>query len=159
MAHRVVEGLKFAQLAERPQGMPSRRPRGSRGFGLRFEGQFAKALSALYPSKVRHGQWFYYSDLHGPGYAQPDVLLLAYATPIIFECKLTECQAGRDQIRELYAPVIASAMRQTPLGIVVTRHLTKETNLALVCDSLAQALRAARTGVTPTLHWLGRGPL
>ncbi len=151
--HRVVEGLRYAALAERPPGIPKGRPRGTKAVGLRFERALAKKLPT-----ARHGQWFYYVDRNGPGYCQPDLYFEEQGRLIVLECKLTDCDGARGQILDLYAPVLSKALGKPVQGIIVVRHLTRNTELELVHGSLALAKVACQTQI-PILHWLGTGPL
>lgn len=152
-AHRVIVGLTAAMTCASP--WPSEpRFRGTKGAGIRFE----KAAAAKIKGCIR-GQWFKYTDANGVGYCCPDILLPVEGHTLILECKLTEVEQARMQLAELYSPVIRMAFDRPTASIVVARHLTKETNTALVVDSLKAAIGIALRGFVPTLHWLGRGPI
>jgi len=112
----------------------------------------------LAPGSVLHGQWFYFIDADGPGYCQPDHIVILPDEVVVFECKLTECEQGRSQLRRLYFPVVERCFGLPTRGIVVTRHLTKETELALVTDDLSIALQFKENAIA-TLHWRERTPL
>lgn len=77
---------------------------------------------------------------------------------IIFECKLTETDWGRLQLTQLYFPVVARALNRKVRGVVVTRHLTKETNIASITDDIGIAIASAGFNI-PTLHWREANPL
>jgi hypothetical protein len=126
--------------------------------GLKYEKDFGDVIAKLAPGRVLHGQWFHFVDANGPGYCQPDHIVVLPDEVVIFECKLTECEQGRSQLRELYFPVVERWAYRPARGIVVTRHLTKETELDLVTDDLGLALQL-RAGVIATLHWRERTPL
>lgn len=159
MGHRVVENLRSAWLCEKPPSIPTSRPRGVKRTGINYEKNFGKALSGVFPhDRMMAGQWFHFSDANGFGYCQTDWLVICPLEVLIFECKLTDTEKGRSQINRLYRPVVEAVFKLPVRGIVVTRHLTKETELALVCDQMKMA-RAFNPGVVPTLHWRERAPL
>lgn len=134
------------------------RPRGAKRLGYKYEADFAKALAEKYPAAVLFGQWFQFNDRNGKGYCQTDIILKTTKINIIFECKLTDVDTGRSQLSHLYFPVVEKALGKPVLGIVVTRHLSKETLMHLVVDTLKDAVLSAQTCI-PTLHWRERAPL
>ena len=152
---RFVAGLTQAhRLPGRPSCIPGGYARkGAKAYGLRYERTVALRTGGL------HGIWFSYVDANGLGYCQPDVLLGMDGELIILECKLTEVDDARKQLAHLYLPVVAKATGRPTRGIVVTRHLTRETNPSNVCSSLGEALKRATSDYAPTLHWIGRGPI
>lgn len=106
-----------------------------------------------------HGVWWLYSDASGAHYCQTDVVMLLDGMAYVLECKLTEVGQARQQLERLYLPVVSAALKRPARGIVVVRHLSRETELDKVRTNLAEALRAATPGYCPTLHWIGRGPI
>lgn len=156
--HRIVAGLISAFPCPKPNTIPISRPRGVRAVGLRFERAFVKALKLKWPSQVLAGQWFQYQDINGKGHCQTDVMLVFAEEVIIFECKLTETDWGRLQLTQLYFPVVARALNRKVRGVVVTRHLTKETNIASITDDIGIAIASAGFNI-PTLHWREANPL
>ena len=160
MSHRIVDGLFLATPCRKPASVPAV-PKGIRGakrYGYKYEGAFAAAMEQKFPSACMAGQWFQFNDRNGSGYCQPDLILRTAKLNIIFECKLTDVATARSQLSHLYFPVVKSALGKPVVGIVVTRHLTKETMLELVVDTLAQAVARAKE-IIPTLHWRERTPL
>ena len=105
-----------------------------------------------------HNQWFWFIDRNGAGHCCTDVILDLGHRLVVLECKLTDVDEARSQLEHLYKPVLAMAYGKPVAGVVVTRHLTRLTELSTVVDSLASALKAP-LGALPTLHWLGRGPI
>lgn len=161
-SHRIVDSIFAATPCKKPDCIPTQHPtrtRGARRLGHKYEEAFAKALEAKFPSCVLSGQWFQFNDRNGKGHCQTDVILRAARTNIIFECKLTDVDAARSQLSHLYFPVVERALGKPVLGIVVTRHLSKETQTALVVDNLHDAVLLAKAGKLPTLHWRERAPL
>ena len=152
---RHVAGLTYAnRLPARPTSIPLSRPRnGSKRYGLKFEQSVARRTGG------QHGIWFSFLDANGPGYCQPDVLLGIDGEIIVLECKLTDVAEARKQLAYLYLPVVGRALGKPCRGIVVVRHLTRETTLANVVTSMGQALKQASATYYPTLHWIGRGPI
>ena len=153
---RNVVGLQYAALCLRPAHIPRSRPKGAKAAGLRYE----KALSAAIP-RAEHGQWFEFRDLNGPGHCQSDLIIVGQKRVVVIECKLTEVDQGRAQLRVLYFPIVEMVWPdKKPLGIVAARHLSKEGDLTLVETTLKGAIeRAERQKVIPTLHWMERMPL
>lgn len=158
MGHRVVSGLLSAWCCPRPNNIPIARLRGTKRLGMKYERDFAKAIQARYPTTAIYGQWFRFTDCNGPGFCQTDILVKLKSECILFECKLTDTEKGRSQLSRLYRPVVGKCWGLPTRGIVVTRHLSKETKLELVTDQLAMAMAFDREAI-PTLHWRERNPL
>lgn len=151
---RICDLKSAIQLTSRPSFLPSQRARkGSKGYGIRYERSVATKSGGL------HGQWFKFCDANGNGWCQTDVLLLLDGEVVVVECKLTDVDEAREQLRYLYLPVVSKALSRPARGIVCVRHLSKESNTSLVVTSMGQALKVASEGYYPTLHWIGRGPL
>lgn len=162
--HRTIVGLEWAEpLARRPACIPESRPRGVRATGLRYERKAAAEIHRALGQSLVRGQWFEFVDANGHGYCQCDGLFYDIRTDayVVFEFKLTEVDEARSQLKNLYLPVIETAWPrfQKPRGVVVARHLTRETNVDLVCDSLWKAITFERPDTIPTLHWIGRSAL
>jgi hypothetical protein len=157
--HRVIDGLQGAWLTGKPANIPNSRPRGTKKLGHQYESNFGKALGEVFhPSIVISGQWFRFCDVNGFGYCQTDWIVKLSHEILIFECKLTDTEKGRSQITRLYRPVVEKCFGLPSRGIVVTRHLTKETKLELVSDTLKTALSLNSNSIA-TLHWRERSPL
>lgn len=156
--HRVISGLLSAALCTRPGNLPVARLRGTKRMGMKYERDFSAALKRKYGGAVLSGQWFHFVDRNGSGYCQADVIVKGTAEVLIFECKLTDCEKGRSQLSKLYCPVVERAFGLPAHGIVVTRHLSKETEMERVTDLLQNAVIASREAI-PTLHWRERNPL
>lgn len=156
--HRVIAGLLSAAPCTRPGNLPVARLRGTKRMGIKYERDFAKAIKMAYPTATISGQWFRFVDNNGSGYCQPDILVKLSTECLIFECKLTDCEKGRSQLSRLYRPVVEFCWGLPTRGIVVTRHLSKETRVEHVTDILAAALATSRH-LIPTLHWRERNPL
>lgn len=158
---RVISGLQWTRLLEgRPKYIPVGRPRGSKLYGLKYESAFGSKIEYLFGpiANVLRGRWFEFADANGPGCCQPDVIVPFEKYIVVCECKLTETAAGRDQINLLYRPILEAHYKMPVRGVVVTRHLTRETNRSVVVDSMEEAIRLSNS-VIPTLHWLGRGKI
>lgn len=159
-SHRVISGLLSAHPCARPASIPAGRLRGVKRLGQKYELAFGKALQEKFGNSatVRLGQWFVFIDANGHGYCQPDVLVHTLDEIIIFECKLTDVETARTQLSLLYAPVVSRVYNMPTRLVVVTRHLTKETDVSRVTDGL-HGVMASRREVIPTLHWRERNPL
>lgn len=155
---RVVVGLRSAQPCGWPTCVPrNRRPRGAKAAGLRYERTFGARLAKVFPC-AQHGPWYEFFDSNGRGFAQPDYVLVREQGVMVWECKLTDTEAAERQLRGLYFPVLEEVYRLPIFGIIVTRHLTRTSNTALVCTTLGDAIARAN-GVIPVLHWLGNAKL
>lgn len=152
---RVIEGLKWAKPCERPQFIRASRPKGLKALGLRFERSVGKALQKHY-QEVKSGQWWQYADVNGLGWCQTDHLINLSGAVIAVECKLTEAEEGREQLLRLYFPILKHVFEREVVGVVVLRHLTRETRRELIADGLVSAIRRANS-VPMTVQWLGKG--
>jgi hypothetical protein len=52
------------------------------------------------------GQWIEFTDRSGPGFAQPDFLVIFPDTVFILEAKLTRTEEAHSQLVGLYAPLV-----------------------------------------------------
>ena len=158
--HRIIDGLFLATPCKKPACVPAMAKglRGAKRYGHKYETAFAQAMAQKFPSACMAGQWFQFNDRNGKGFCQPDLILRTQKINIIFECKLTDVDTARSQLSHLYFPVVESALGKPVAGIVVTRHLTKETMMELVVDTLRDAVAKANFTI-PTLHWRERTPL
>lgn len=145
MTHRKVVGLLWARLCESPFS-GTKRPRGTKGQGLRYEHLVAKAIPI-----ATHGQWFEFCDANGPGFCSTDLLLNLGHSIAILECKLTDWPEAKEQVDELYRPIVKMVFNRPALGVVVAKGLSHKTNTQLVVPTLAQALFIALRQ-TPTWH-------
>lgn len=105
---------------------------------------------------ARSGLWFAFADGAGHGHCSPDLVLQSPWGVVVLEAKLTDCPEAYTQISQLYRPILEAAFNQPVLGVVVCKNIRKKP--VLLCETLAEALRYARLGHTPTLHWLGKVP-
>lgn len=157
---RHVEGeIRYVRLCDRPSTIPRQRraPRGVKGLGLRYEAGVGREISRLLPN-VYLGQWLEWKDDCGVRYCQPDVFHTSDDRVVAFECKLTEVEEARMQLTGLYLPLLRALYARPALGVVVVKHLSRETCVERVVDSFEGALYRAQEDI-PTLHWLGRGRL
>jgi len=154
MGCREVFRLQSAEKCEKPGTIPKSRPRkASKKYGIAFESAVARKTGGI------HGQWFRFVDANGVGFCQTDVILVLSGEAVVLECKLTEVGEARKQLGMLYIPVVQKALGIPTKGVVVARHLTRETDRARVVSNLGLAMRAASASYFPTVHWLGRGPI
>jgi len=64
------------------------------------------------------GQWLRFEDANGDGYAQPDLFLHTGNLIVVFEAKLTRCDAFK-QIGLLYWPLLWRLFRVPLVGVEV----------------------------------------
>jgi hypothetical protein len=144
-------------LDKRPNCIPVSRPRGVKALGLKYERLAGKEIKGVFPQALL-GTWFSFADINGFGYCQPDIIVEFVRFVVVGECKLTETQQGREQIERLYRPVLEKVFGKVVRGVVITRHLTRETKRDLVFGSFIEAVSRSN-GVIPTVHWLGKGQM
>jgi hypothetical protein len=152
---RRLSQVSWAHPCEAPGFARSKRLRGTKALGVSYEKKLAKAL----PAGSLHGQWFVYSADGRVGYCQPDFLLRGRSELAVLEAKLTDVEAAMDQLAFLYSPVLRACYGRVPLLVVVSRSLARAPREAEVCETLREALTAARSGALAVLHWLGSGKL
>ncbi len=149
---RIIDGLVAAHACARPATIPVGRPRGKKAAGVRYE----KLLAAAIPA-AKHGQWWRFVDVKGPGYCQTDLLLATDWGFAILEAKYTWTEVGHQQVARLYKPVVEFATGQRAFGIEVCKVLTPAVEREWVCSSLDEAIGRASAGYKTVLHWLGVG--
>lgn len=155
MKSRIVHNLQRAEFAKQPPSFRAIVRRGTRRQGIKYEEAVALALPA-----ASRGVWFKYWDDNGPGYCQPDFILPHYTGRVlILEVKRTDCTGARRQLEHLYKPVVEHVYKLPACGIVVAKYTSVDTPEDLLCDNLLDALKIAKGGWFPTLHWDGRGRL
>lgn len=146
--------MKRAELWEGAPPFPAPKPRlPAKVAGVRFERAVAKRTQGS------HGLWWRFIDDNGEGFCQTDVVLSFDGGVVILECKLTEVREARRQLGGLYVPVVSLALGKPAKGIVVARHLTRESDLSNVRASIGAALEDASESFFPTVHWIGKGPI
>jgi len=149
---RVISGLKWARVADRPGFARQSRAKGSKYQGLKYERQLSLAIPA-----AKHGQWFQFEDRNGPGWCQTDLIFGALGRVVCLEAKYTWTSAGHHQINKLYRPILEAVYGRAVAGIVVCKTLTTETPRLWVCPDLETAVCRAASGEYSVLHWLGTG--
>src|SRR5436190_8478559 len=99
---RVVAGkVDWARPCLRPACIPKSRLKGAKADGLRYEKLVAKAIP-----EAKHGPWYEFCDVNGPGYCQPDLVVISPRMVLVLECKLSNYFEGLQQIERLYKPVL-----------------------------------------------------
>lgn len=149
--------IMYAAPCLRPKFIPTpKRLRGTKRLGIAYEKALAKAL----PSAT-HGQWFEYRSESGPSWCQTDLLLESARRVVVVEAKLTDLSGARQQLDELYLPVLRVAYPTKSIhAIIALRHVTNVPEDVEIWDKFSEALWAAREiGPAPVFHWLGKGPI
>ena len=155
---RVVRGLKWARVAQRPQGLPIGRPRGAKLEGVRYERRVAKAL-ALAGLKFSHGKWWEFEDWAGRGVCQTDFVGKVGDSAVVLEVKYSWTQEAWWQLDQLYIPVLRMALACPVVGVQVCKMLISCAE-GVVTRDLCEAIALAQSGVSPvTMHWAELGPL
>lgn len=155
MGHRIVRGLKWAELAQQgPPGLGVKRPRGAKREGLRYEAAIASAFGPL----AKHGQWIKFEDQNGLGWAQPDILFPHLGELYILEAKYTWVPEAHTQIELLYKPLLECIFSRRAFGIVICKVLTIVAKRHEIVNTIDRAMAVAPASV-PVLHWIGSGPL
>ena len=155
MTHRVITGLQWARLCDRPAGIPVTRPRGAKGRGLSYERALARAMP-----RCQHGQWYEFRDANGIGHCQTDLVQHTQFMVAVFEAKYTWVPEGHLQISQLYRPVLEMVYGRPVVGVVVCKVLMPGMpRVVRVTATVADALAFAFGGAPCVLHWLGKGSL
>ena len=153
---RWIENLQTVELRETGPFASSRRLRGAKGQGQRYEQKFGKFLqrTAGREAELLSGQWFEFEDANGPGWAQTDHLLIYPGSLIIFECKLTQHPSARLQLEGLYLPLVHAVWPDYSIQLVeVFRNIT-EGDPGREIQSLANLRRGPLYGAAHLWHWL-----
>jgi len=148
---RVVRGLRWARMCERPPCIPQGRARGAKGKGVAYERQ----LAAFLPH-ASYGQWFEFEDSSGLGYCQVDLLLPDGDLLICLEAKYTWTMDAHRELRDLYLPVVGEVTRKEVRGVVVCKVLTPYT-LHPRSTSIEDMIYHASVYEQSVWHWLGSG--
>ncbi len=153
----LVDLKRATLLPGRPTCIPVGRLRGTKAKGIAFEREVYAAL----PRSAKHGPWYSFFDANGPGYCQPDIIVVGKEQIAVFEVKLSNIEEAIKQLSNLYLPVVSKAHGKKAIGIIVVRHLTRVPIALTVCSSVKEAVQFALRGGAqhPVVHWLGHGPL
>lgn len=140
---RSVEGLEWVQRASRsPHTQSLRGLSPAQKAGIRFENRVSRKLKAaavsrdIQASSSTHtpssriwfeaGPWLEYCDLGGRGFAQPDQLIWCTGPEaqvywaLVYECKLSWVPSARDELQQLYLPLVEAWLAPaTLLGVEV----------------------------------------
>lgn len=123
--------------------------------GRRYERQVIAELdrwAVVNGAKLEHNPWFEYNNGSGIRICSPDGLLrLASDKIIVAEIKLTYVPEAIIKLRELYCPVVATALKCEAVPLVIVKNLIPDAPPAT--DRLGMALSAKM----PLLQWLGHG--
>lgn len=151
-AHRVIKRLQWAEpLKERPACIPSSRPRGAKGAGLRYERALARHLS-----EGAHGVWFEFRDENGSGYCQTDHLYSFLPTFVaVLEVKYTLVLEAYSKLRDFYLPIVSKAMKCPTVGIIIVHNLVPGFEGAFT-DLPSAAVAAEERDYPTVLHWRGQ---
>lgn len=63
--------------------------------------------------------------------AQPDFIVEEADRVLCFESKLTQCEAGRLQISQLYRPLLRHIFGLPVVGVLVCRNITTRSSLEI----------------------------
>lgn len=150
-SHRIIKGLEWTVPALKgPWGNKTPPRRGIKGQGHTYEGKLAKKLGVEW----LHGQWFQFGDLSGPGWCQPDFLLIQPNFVVLLECKLSWTPIGHLQMSELYEPILIEHFKLPILKIQVCKNLTKQTPWNSITPDLPNAIELAAKNQPSVWHWL-----
>ena len=153
MGHKVPKKVSFAAPCLPPPWLKKNRARGQKAAGLRFERAVAKAVPG-----ATHGQWFQYLAEDGPGWCQPDLLLVGKKTVVVIEVKLTNYVEAKEQLMELYLPILSAAYPSHSIhSVIILRHVSSLAQGVKIYEKISEALEAREK--YPVVHWLGVGPV
>jgi hypothetical protein len=145
-----------------PWGPPAKPKKGAIAKGLAYERKLgrhlwdrAKRSHGIFASgEILGGQWIEFTDRSGPGFAQPDYLVLFSETIFILEAKLTRVEEARTQLADLYKPLVEYIWpgRDTIL-VEVTKNLAFDDGVPIV-NRPEQILVLPRSEMY-VWHWTG----
>ena len=165
---REVMGLAWAEWRSKGPWPKARGRTPSQKKGLRYERKFGLHLNRNQSYSVRSGTWIEFLDETGPGWAQPDHVLMLPKSVWIFENKLTYRESAWDQLELLYGPLVREIVGSTlPIGLVqVTKNLggtewqAMDGGRPVMLENLERldgGLLGSTNSVSPRFlyHWLG----
>lgn len=146
--------LVAASECGRPKCIPSRRARGVKALGVRYENRVAKAMSW-----ARQGVWFEFLDGLGRAWCQPDLIWDQGEFVVVGEVKHSWVEEAQVKLSGLYLPVVAKAFGKPARGLVVCKNLKPQVRNSYTKLASAMALLEASPQTIPTLHWIGQGTI
>lgn len=156
---RAIQGLRLVELSPTGPGWGRRRLKGARAQGMTHERAVGRELGRLAPELEPHlgsglelvsGQWLFYRDANGNGYAQPDHYLVGSRGVLLVECKLTQTPRAEHQLRHLYGPLLA-ALYDRPVWLLEAARRVRDLSLVV----LSPAERFERPEPIVCWHYLG----
>lgn len=97
--------------------------------------------------------WLAYRDRNGVGYAQPDLVLVQEGKALLMECKLSQTDQAKEQMLDLYAPLLTQLLGVTILCLQVCRNLHWYAGRWMV-KGPQELIRSSKPG-SHTWHFLG----
>lgn len=150
----ILKPLAWANECARPSCIPSRRARGVKALGVRYENKVAKAMGW-----ARQGVWFEFVDGLGRAWCQVDLVWDQGPFVVVGEVKHSWVPEAFDKLRWLYLPIVAMAMGKPARGLVICKNLKPQVRSAYTKLSQALALLEASKEAIPTFHWIGQGAI
>lgn len=150
-----VESTKPPAFANGP-----RRLTGSSARGKTYETKVATMLTTQVTSghlqgTLYIGPWFRFEDDNGPGYCQPDALLISDKSILVVEAKLKQTLAAHPQI-SLYGQLAEGLFHLPWVGVQIFKYPSGKRTENWV-DSLRglQDVVEETKGRIAEMHWLG----
>src|SRR4249919_967845 len=122
---RKIIGLKWALLSSRSPWPKKHRFSSLQKKGLGYERKVGRELRRRF-GEVHSNQWIEFFDLNGRGFAQPDHYIVCDDAVLVFECKLSQQEAGLVQIGELYRPLLRKIYDRPVIGVLACKVLRRE---------------------------------
>ena len=151
--HRVVKGLKWAELSSDPwerqvlRGLPAK--------GKAYERKVLRALVEKYP--LIPNPWFEFQDENGGGMASPDGVIALQDATIVVEVKLSWTFEAHQQLSQLYFPLLEKFTQNPTKGIVICKNLRPQVPKGLLVDSFYSGIFSPFP--ITIVQWLERGPI
>ena len=152
---RIVD-LESAAFTDHPPFPPIRRARGAKLKGIRYERRVGRWLAKQFSDRAELllGPWIEFEDANGPGFAQPDFLVVESERIWIIEAKLTHVPEAILQLRNLYSPLCAEIYPgKTQLMVEVVRNLG--IYVGQLRPFLIEDFSAAKLDDISIKHWMG----
>lgn len=101
--------------------------------GLAFERKWGKILRQNFEGmgELYAGAWIRFEDEDGIGWAQPDFFLVESDRVVVWECKLTQCDIGWEQLHYLYAPLLIKLYEKPVVCMQVCKYMVKRVDTVL----------------------------
>ena len=155
---RQIENLYWAEWASRSPHSKEKLT-GIQAQGIKYEKKAGREVTRFFAdqgAEIKVGPWIKFEDENGPGYAQPDILVIFEELVWIIECKLTYHPYALLQLQGLYQPLLKNLHKGVPQIHIVCCHNLTETEPGLFPPTIATLHEVMEQDSEYYIwHWLG----